>query len=170
MSRKSLRLSLEFLNERVVPAATIQPVPPVPLPVEVVRPTHPLTGRGTGDFASHHGNPDTGTTFHIHGTANLQGLGKVTVDGDIHGPGFIKSDTYTGRLTFRTGHGRVVVDLTSFRPAGPAGLPVWYRYQIVRGTGPFTTMHDTGSLRLDVQLYPSFAAGPDQRGTFRMTI
>jgi hypothetical protein len=170
MARKSLRLSLDHLTERVVPSVTTGPLPPVPVPVGIVHPTHPLAGKGTGDFTSHHGNPDTGTTFHIHGTANLQGLGKVTVGGDIHGPGFIKSDTYTGRLTFRTGHGRVVVDLTSFRPAGPAGLPVWYRYQIISGNGPFTKLHDSGSLRLDVQLLPTMGPSADTKGTFRMTI
>ncbi|MBO0700174.1 MAG: hypothetical protein J2P46_17375 [Zavarzinella sp.] len=170
MSPKPLRLSLDHLSERVVPSATPAPLPPAPVPVAIVHSTHPLTGKGTGDFSSHHGNPDTGTTFHIHGTANLQGLGKVTVDGDIHSPGFIKSDTYTGRLVLRTGHGRVVVDLTSFRPAGPAGLPVWYRYRIISGTGPFKTMHDSGSLRLDVQLLPTTGPSADTKGTFRMTI
>jgi hypothetical protein len=169
MSRKSSRLRLESLSERLVPSTT-QPLPPVPAPVAVVQPAHPLAGRGTGDFSSHHGNPDTGTTFHIHGTMTTQGLGKVTVAGDIHGPGFIKSNTYTGRLYFRTGHGRVVVELTSFRPAGPAGLPVWYHYQIVGGSGPFTKMHDSGSLRLDVQLFASMGPSADQHGTFRMTI
>lgn len=170
MVRKSSPLSLESLNERVVPSATIQPMPPVPAPVAIVQSTHPLTGRGTGDVHGRHGNPDTGTSFRIHGTANLQGLGQVTVEGTIHGPGFIQSDTFTGRFTFRTGHGRVVVDLTSFRPAGPAGLPIWYRYHIVSGTGPFTKMHDSGSLRLDVQVAPSTGPSADQHGTFRMTI
>jgi hypothetical protein len=170
MSPKSLRLSLESLSERVVPSITTQPLPPVPAPVAVVQPAHPLTGRGTGDITIHHGNPDVGRTFHIHGTMTTQGLGKVTVEGDIHGPGFIKGDTYTGRLAFRTGHGRVVVELTSFRPAGPAGLPIWYRYHTVSGTGPFTKTRDSGSLRLDVQLFPSVNPSADQHGTFRMTI
>ena len=136
MSRKSRLLSLESLNDRVVPAVTIQPMPPVPAPIDIIHTTHPLAGRGTGDIMTHRGNPDTGTTYHIHGKADVAGLGKVTVVGDIHGPGFINSTTYTGRLFFRTGHGQVVVDLTSFRPAGPAGLPIWYRYHIVSGTGP----------------------------------
>jgi hypothetical protein len=107
MVRKSLPLSLESLSERVVPSVSTQPMPPVPAPVEIVQSTHPLTGRGAGDFHSRHGNPDMGTTFHIHGNANLHGLGQVTVEGTIHGPGFIQSNTFTGRFTFRTGHGRV---------------------------------------------------------------
>jgi len=170
MSRKSRTLSLESLSDRVVPSVSIQPMPPVPAPIAIVHPTHPLTGRGTGDIVSHHGNPDTGTTYHIHGKADLQGLGKVTVEGDIHGPGFIKSTTYTGRLHFRTGHGQVIVDLTSFRPAGPAGLPIWYRYHIVSGTGPFKKMQDSGSMRLDVHFFPTLVASPNQPGAFRMTI
>jgi hypothetical protein len=159
-----------------MPVAIVHPAPPVtgrgpgPMPVAIVHPAHPLTGRGTGEFTSQHKNPDTGSAFHLNGKAMVQGLGKVTVNGDIHGPGFIKSDIYTGRLTLRTGHGQVVVELTSFRPAGPAGLPVWYRYHIVSGTGPFKTMHDSGSLRLDVQLDPSMGPSADQHGTFRMTI
>jgi len=170
MSRKSRSLSLEMLSDRVVPAMTILPVPPISAPVDIIHTTHPLTGRGTGDITSHRETPDTGTTYHIHGKADLDGLGKVTIVGDIHGPGFINSATYSGRLHFRTGHGEVVVDLTSFRPAGPAGLPIWYRYHIVSGTGPFKKTHDSGSMRLDVHFFPTLVASPNQPGAFRITI
>ncbi len=169
MTRKSVALSLEPLDARVVPSATM-PDPVMTHPIVIVHSTHPLTGRGTGDFQSQHGNPDTGVTHKLHGTATLQGTGKVTVTGQIHGPGFINSTTYTGKMTFQTPHGKVVVNLTSFRPAGPAGLPVWYRYQITQATGSFKGMHDSGSLRLDVQLHPSVAGGADQSGTSRVTI
>lgn len=169
MTRKSVPLSLQTLDARVTPSATA-PDPVMTHPIVILQFSHPLTGRGTGDYQSHHGNPDVGVTHKLHGTANLQGMGKVTVSGQIHGPGFINSTTYTGKLTFQTPHGKVVVDLTSFRPAGPAGLPVWYRYHVTQATGKFHGMHDSGSLRLDVKLFPSFAAGGDQSGTFRITI
>jgi hypothetical protein len=170
MTRRKARLSVEALGERVVPSAA-KPVEPVSLPpVSIVKATHPLTGRGTGDYHSKRVNPDTGTTHTLAGTAHLQGMGDVKVAGTIHGPGFINSQTFTGTLTFRNAKGRVTVAVTSFRPAGPAGLPVWYRYQVVQATGTYKGMKDTGSLRVDVTLFPSFAAGPDQAGTFRVTI
>ena len=170
MARKSVPLSLEALDGRVVPSAARLIDPVMTHPIVIAQAAHPLTGRGSGDYQSKQGNPDTGVTHKLHGSANLQGMGKVTVAGEIHGPGFIKSSTFTGKMTFRTGHGRVTVELTSFRPAGPAGLPVWYRYHVTQATGQFKGMHDSGSLRLDVQLHPSFAPGPDQAGTFRVTI
>jgi len=169
VTRKPVPLSLEALDGRVMPSAT-GPDPVMTHPIVIAQTAHPLTGRGAGDYQSHRGNPDTGVTHKVHGSANLQGMGKVTVTGQIHAPGFINSSTFTGTMTFTTTHGKVTVELTSFRPAGPAGLPVWYRYHITQATGTFKGMHDTGSLRLDVQLYPSFAAGPDQAGTFRVTI
>jgi hypothetical protein len=172
MTRKPVSLSLEQLDDRAVPSVS-QPTtePPAAMqPIAIVHPTHPLTGRGTGTFQSKMANPDTGTTHTVRGTAELQGMGKVIVNGDIHGPGFINSNTFTGKMTFQNLHGKVTVQLTSFRPSGPAGLPIWYRYQVIQATGTFKGMHDTGSLRLDVQLFPSFAAGPSRSGTFRVTI
>jgi hypothetical protein len=170
MTRRNPRLSLEPLGERLVPSAA-QPIVPVSLPpVSIVHTAHPLTGRGTGDYHSKRGNPDIGVTHTLAGTAHLQGMGDVKVAGTIHAPGFINSQTFTGTMTLRNAKGRVTVELTSFRPAGPAGLPVWYRYHVVQATGAYKGMKDTGSLRVDVALYPSFAAGPDQAGTFRVTI
>ena len=169
MTRKSVALSVEPLDGRVVPSATA-PDPVMTHPIIVVHTTHPLSGRGTGDYQSQHGNPDTGVTHKLHGTATLQGTGKVIVTGQIQGPGFINSTTFTGKMTFQNQSGKVVVDLTSFRAAGPAGLPVWYRYHITQATGKYHGMQDSGSLRLDVQLHPSVAAGADQSGTFRITI
>ena len=170
MIRRNTRLSLESLDERLVPSA-VKPMPPISLPpVGVVQMAHPLTGRGSGDYMSKRGNPDTGVTHALTGTAKLQGPGTVKVTGTIQAPGFINSSTFTGRLNFQDAKGKVTVELTSFRPAGPAGLPVWYRYHIVSATGAFKGMHDTGSLRLDVTLFPSLAAGPSQAGTFRVTI
>ncbi|HEX3146464.1 MAG TPA: hypothetical protein VHR66_00075 [Gemmataceae bacterium] len=168
------RLNLETLDQRTLPSAAMAVVDPTlhiigkvytPLPS-----THPLTGRGTGNYSSNMGNPDTGVTHALHGTAHLQGMGDVKVDGDIHGPGFIKSDVFHGTMTFKNGRGSVKLELTSFRPAGPARLPNWYRYKIVQATGAFKGMQDTGSLRVDVTLFPSFAAGPSQSGTFRLAI
>jgi hypothetical protein len=170
MTRKSVPLAVEELGDRVVPSAAPAVDPVMTHPIVIAQSVHPLTGRGAGDYHSHRGNPDTGVTHKVNGGANLQGMGKVTLTGEIHAPGFIHSTTFTGTMTFKTARGKVTVELASFRPAGPAGLPVWYRYHVTQATGAFKGMHDSGSLRLDVQLFPSFAAGPDQAGTFRVTI
>jgi hypothetical protein len=170
MTRRNPRLKLETLDERALPSAAMPVVDPTLHIIKQVQSIHPLTGRGTGSYSSKLGNPDTGVTHTLNGTAHLQGLGDVKVTGDIHGPGFINSDVYHGTLTIKNARGTVTVELTSFRPAGPAGLPVWYRYKIISATGAFKGMHDTGSLRFDVTLFPSFAAGPSQAGTFRMAI
>ena len=169
MSRKPVPLSLEPLDGRVLPSSTM-PVVGGPLPPVYIHPTHPLAGRATGDYLSKRGNPDTGVTDTVHGTGHVFGMGDVTVTGTIHGPGFINSTTFTGTMTFKNAHGGVKVELTSFRPAGPAGLPVWYRYHVVKATGDYAGMHDNGSLRLDVTPHPSTGNGMDRTGTFRVTI
>src|SRR5262249_528361 len=144
MTHRNARLTVEALGERVVPSAA-RPVAPESLPpVKIVQITHPLTGRGTGDYHSKRTNPATGTTHTPAGTRHLQGMGDVKVAGTIHGPGFINSQTFTGTLTFWNAKGRVTVELTSFRPVSLAGLPVWYRYHVVQATGAYKGMKDTG--------------------------
>lgn len=170
MSRNPRPLILEPLDGRVMPSTAAPTDPVMTHPIVILQTAHSLTGRGAGEYQSKLGNPDTGVTHRLHGTATLQGTGKVVVTATIHAPGFINSSTFSGKMILQNSHGSVTVELTSFRPAGPAGLPVWYRYHITQATGKFHGMHDSGSMRLDVQLHPSFAAGPDQSGTFRLTI
>ena len=168
MARKSVPLTVEELDGRIVPSAA-QPLTG-PLPPVQIHPTHPLTGRGSGTYLSKHGNPDVGATDTVKGAAHLEGMGQATVVGTIHAPGFIANAAYSGTMTFRNANGAVTVALTSFRPAGPAGLPVWYRYHITKATGTYSGMKDSGSLRLDVTLNPATGSNMDRTGTFRVTI
>src|SRR5262249_7769061 len=123
------------------------PTAPTPAPV---RPTHPLTGRGTGTFQATRVNPDVGAEFKFQGTAQMAALGgPVAVAGDLKTPGNIADAVTTGTLTVSTKAGSVTVALTSFRPPVAVGAPIWYRYRVTAGTGSFVGLHDTGSLRLD---------------------
>ena len=100
---------------------------PTPLPV---RPTHPLTGRGTGTFQATRANPDVGAEFKFQGTAQMAALGgPVAVAGDLKTPGNIADGVTTGTLTVSTKAGSVTVALTSFRPPVEVGAPIWYRYR-----------------------------------------
>jgi len=129
----------------VVPPTTT----PAPTPAPV-RPTHPLTGRGTGTFQTTRVNPDVGTEFKFQGTAQMAALGgPVSVAGELHTPGNIADGVTIGTLTVSTNAGSVTVALTSFRPPVAVGAPIWYRYRVTAGTGSFVGLHDTGSLRLD---------------------
>src|SRR5689334_1867771 len=107
MSRKSVALTVEELDGRIVPSAAKPIIGPLP-PVQI-HPTHPLTGRGSGTYLSKHGNPDVGATDTVKGTARLEGMGQVTVTGTIHAPGFIASTVYTGTMTFKNANGTVTV-------------------------------------------------------------
>jgi len=136
-----------------MPPTAGTPITPVTTPAPTpapVRPTHPLTGRGTGTFQATRVNPDVGTEFKFQGTAQMAALGgPVAVAGDLHTPGNIADGLTTGTLTVSTKTGSVTVALTSFRPPVAVGAPIWYRYRVTAGTGSLVGLQDTGSLRLD---------------------
>ena len=136
-----------------MPPTAGTPVTPVTTPTPTpspVRPTHPLTGRGTGTFQATRSKPDVGAEFKFQGTAQMAALGgPVDVTGNLKTPGNTPDGLTTGTLTISTKAGSVTVALTSFRPSVEVGAPIWYRYRVTDGTGSFVGLKDTGSLRLD---------------------
>jgi hypothetical protein len=171
MNRKRFIPQVEELGQRVLPSAIVgtppeaAPALAAPLPPQL---KHPLAGRGSGAFSTDLIPVDGGQVYHLHGSANLAGLGSVLVYGTVGGVGFTQTGRAGGTLTFFANGGSVTVQLlgpvqTAFSP-----LPQYFHYQITGGTGAFQHLADSGTLRLDFHALPTGSLGA--HGTFYLYI
>jgi hypothetical protein len=69
--------------------------------------SHPLTGpfNAAGTYAQLPGNPDTGPERQFEGAGRSARLGRFTLTGILHSPGFINNARSHGRFTITTGTG-----------------------------------------------------------------
>ncbi|HEX5270314.1 MAG TPA: hypothetical protein VFW33_07505, partial [Gemmataceae bacterium] len=114
MDRFRSRLEVTELDARIVPSATTSPVKAAVSTAAIVsqQTTSPLSGTGTGKYLRAPVRYGVGATYLIFGTANLSGLGPVTVTGSVQLPFFQKTGAVTGTLTFASSRGTVTVQLT----------------------------------------------------------
>jgi len=167
-------LELEPLDARVLPSVTPHavPLPPVaaalaPAPSAAV---HILDGHGHGTYTSDLAIPDVGTTYHFTGTADLAGMGRVTVSGSVTSVGFIQSGRAHGFLTFSNAKGSVTLEIFGPPQAGFAALPERFNFNVVgRRTGEFAHLSAKGTLKLALQALPTGDL-PGPHGTFQLTV
>jgi hypothetical protein len=138
-----------------------------PLPVQY---KHPLAGKGSGVYSTDLIPSDAGTTYHLHGSAKLGGLSDVLVYGTVHAVGFTGSGRASGTLTIFGNGGSVTVEFQGPVQPGFSHLPHYYQYHIVSGTGAYLHLHDSGTLRLDLQPLPTAGPAVGERGSFHLWI
>jgi hypothetical protein len=166
MPRRTL-LQVEELGARLLPG-----VAPLALPGAPVAAIHPpqqpehfqLAGHGGGDYTAVSSRLDPGTTYRLQGSADLAGLGPVTVAGSVSAVGFVQHGHAAGSLTFANARGSVTVQLQGPEQPGFSPLPQAFAYRVVGGTGAFQRLTSQGTLQLALR------AGPvAQHGTFTLS-
>jgi hypothetical protein len=93
--------------------------------------------------------PDVGAGIGLKGLAVLNGLGKVSVSGTLHGTGFIAQGHAAATITLANSKGTVILDLTgpsqgSFTSA-PSGK---YTFAVEGGTGHYAHVVGHGTVDL----------------------
>lgn len=166
---RSTKLSLEALDDRVVPSATPLPGTGGAGSAQTYHSSHPLAGTGDGTYAGRSLIVDAGAAYHLTGHGTFGALGAVRIDGTIQGVGMIQSGHARGTLTFTTAHGSVTVQLDGPVQGAFAPIPTWFNYHIVHATGHYAALKDQGTLRIDLQPAPGGAHGTPP-GHFRIAI
>lgn len=133
-------------------AATPAPVPQTGgvMRKHVVPATTPLTGAfnvgGTYTHAVGPGfNPDAGNLYHFSGSGRKRSLGSFTMEGDVHGIGFIASGRFRGYVTLSCSQGTIDVRLLGPEQA-PGPIPESFAFKIVGGTGVYANASGKGSI------------------------
>jgi hypothetical protein len=167
-SRRSLEL--EELGQRIAPSVTPISLPSLTIPAALTgehNQHNPLAGQGHGTYMSNSLNPDVCVSYTLKGKADLAKLGHVTVDGSVHGVGFILSGQATGTLTFTNSHGTVTLDLKGPQQPGFSPLPKDWHYKVTSATGDYQSLKgQEGSLNLTFKPDNSTSAN----GTFKLKI
>ncbi len=169
-------LELEELGQRTLPSVTpFSMVIPHSIHSQAAPQAHPLAGQGQGTYTGNSLIVDAGVSDTLQGQANLARLGQVTVQGAVHGLGFIASGHATGTLTFTNDNGSVTLELKGPLQKGFSPLPTNWHYVVTEATGAYQDLQgEKGSLQLT--LTPDTTPGspptlvfPSQ-GTFQLTI
>jgi hypothetical protein len=116
----------------------------------VVPATTPLTGAfniaGTFTHAVGPGfNPDAGNLYHFTGSGKKRSLGTFTMEGDVHGIGFIASGRFRGYVTLTSSQGTIDVRLLGPEQA-PGAFPDTLAFKIVNGTGVYANASGKGAI------------------------
>jgi hypothetical protein len=168
MTQRPTRLQVEVLDARVLPSTTALPlpVPPAAAALTTHLPQHhSLAGHGHGQFSRERVPADLGGLFDLQGSADLAGLGRVTVTGRVNSVGFVLHGRASGTLTFANARGSVTMKLSGPEQRGFADLPHQFHYQVISGSGAFRHLPDQGTLQLALQAGATF-----QTGTFTLTL
>lgn len=177
-------MSAGEIATRVLPGASLNPVPLATTPPALGTPTttttpttqtgtHPLEGLGQGMFT----NPaipgaltvDALTTYNLTGTANLAAMGQVKVTGTVRAVGWVLTGQATGQLTFSNNRGSVTVALLGPVQAGFSAPPQAFAYKVVARTGAFAHLNDHGTLGLAIAPQ-TFNYVPQPYGNFALVI
>jgi hypothetical protein len=176
MTPRRTLLEVEQLGDRILPSATL-PLPAPPLAAPLAAPQkiqHPaLAGHGQGQYTQELVPADFGGVFDLHGSANLAGLGQVTVTGRVNSVGFIHYGRAGGTLTFANARGSVTVQLSGPEQLGFSSLPQAFHYRVVGATGAFKGLTGQGTLQLVLHESPLPFPGAGMvtpHGTFALTI
>lgn len=129
------------------PAAMSPPAPTVVTP-PAASSSHPLAGSGSGSYVCTLKYADTPSGFHFTGSANLRGMGAVSIQIDAYAVGFKTKGSASGQITLSNAKGTVTLEITGPIQSRLSKLPEWFRYKVVSATGAYSKMTDHGTLRL----------------------
>jgi hypothetical protein len=169
-------MEVEPLGDRILPSASPLSVPAAPLAAALAAqqpPVHILTGHGQGTYTADQIMSGAGAQYRLQGTANLAGLGRVTVSGSVSGVGFIQHGHAGGTLTFSNARGSVTLQLQGPDQPGFSALPQGFHYRVVGATGAYKGLAAQGSLQLVLHASPLPMPGAGMvtpHGTFTLTI
>jgi hypothetical protein len=158
MSRRSVRLDVEVLEERAVPSGTGAAGSMVPSDVVhssyIPHQTHAMVGRGTGTYIFDSIVVDSGFTYQFSGNGHFGQLGDAAISGSIQSVGMIQQGRAHGTLTFTNAHGSVTLTVDGPIQPGFGPMPIWFTYRVTQASGSFKNLQDHGTLRIDYHQYP----------------
>jgi len=131
-----------------------------------------LSGTFRGRFVDSDKIPDVGSTFSPTGSGHVSRLGDFSLSGEIQTIGFIQFGPIRGTIVLKGASGTLALQLTALeRGSGTLGLPRDYNYSVVRGTGRYTQVKDSGTATLTtvVSQVPSHSFGV-QYGRFKLVL
>lgn len=148
MAPRHSRLQVEELSARTLPSVSSL----APTALTTFHPGHhqTLDGEGFGIYTTDLIQSGAGKAYHLQGFANLDGLGRVAVSGDVHAVGFIQNGHAGGELTFTNQRGSVTIELEGPAQPGFSPLPKSFTYHVASTTGAFRNLSDHGTLQLNV--------------------
>ena len=143
--RHVLRPSLECCESRALLSGGLAAAPVAAAADGVIIKLIQLDGTLHGQYHSHAGIPDTGSTFDLHGSGRVQGFGHAFVTGHIRGIGFIALGHAQGTLFLSGVKGTLTLSMTgATQHDGPKGLPDVFSFDVTGGTGAYTNDADKG--------------------------
>ena len=109
----------------------------VPSPVVIVLPNMPvLVGVMKGTYTTQERIPDIGRSWTLHARGSLSGAGPSSIDGTLHGTGFIGGKSQPGgTLTIKSVGGTMTISLLGAPEGGFSGLPKTLTYRVLSATG-----------------------------------
>jgi hypothetical protein len=160
-------LRVEPLEERALlsssgiaaPAATAT-VPPM----VVLRNHSVVVGTLKGPYTTQDRIPDVGRSWKLHATGALAGIGRSTIEGTLHGTGFIIRGRAGGTLNVTTSRGTMTITLLGPLQRGFSGLPNQLTYHVTKATG--SDRFELGATgRVTLTLLPHHPDDPNSPGT-----
>jgi hypothetical protein len=135
-----------------------------------------LAGLLTGSYTPSPNLPDAGLQFHLQGGGTVNGMGKVSLTGSLHGVGFVAAGHAGGELVITNAHGSLTLRLEGTLQPGFASPPAHFYFNVVKGTGAYA--HELASGTVDFHYAPSVVplhlrpgeAPPVAGGTFAITL
>jgi hypothetical protein len=147
---RSIELTLELLEERATPSS-LQIAREITVADVHTTPDESITllaGKGSGFYAvGKTGGTDSGKTFDIVGTAEVDDRGEFLVTGTLHSVGPDGGEAH-GTLTFRNAEGSFTLQLEGPAQTSSAALPKTFNYDVVSATGAYIGMQAEGQIDL----------------------
>jgi hypothetical protein len=167
MRKTHARLQIEHLEARTLLSTAasnvlgpiIDPLPPIWRSADPHQQEH-ILGELHGTY-SILATPAAGggPLYRLRGSGWVDGLGQVTITGDLHAAGVIGAAEAGGNLTLANAKGTLTLQLTAPTQAGLSSLPDEFRFSVVEGTGAYKGWKGkTGSI--DLRLAPILWAQP----------
>jgi hypothetical protein len=169
MNKSSVRLRVEEMESRLVPSTAALPRPPLDLVAHAAAEIAAvLGGTVSGTYTSASGNPDLGTTYHLHGKGTLNLVGRVKLTATLQTPGNVVSGLAGGTVTLKFGQDKITLQLTGPELKGFARLPshTTFTYTVTGASGQFASLKGAGG-KADLTLGPPSSTSP---GSFSLTI
>jgi hypothetical protein len=139
MDRLRSRLGVSHLESRVVPST-----------VAVVRSITHLHGHGTGHYTLDSVWSGAGPGYHLKGSVQVDGLGRFSLSGGLHGVGFIRAGHADGSFTLTNSRGSITLQLVGPKQPAFSALPSNLHFHVTGGTGAYRHAHADGTVHLGV--------------------